>query len=428
MSLLDLALERAWACDEGTLRTIWMIADRQHDPSALLTRPGERPEGTRRTTLRDGVAVLDVNGPMFRRANLLAEVSGATSYEILGRDFQAALDDPSVHSIALHVASPGGTVDGTSELAESIFQARGTKPIVAYAAGQATSAAFWIATAADEIVASDTATLGSIGVRGGYRDRREADKKAGVEEIEIISSQTPKKALDPKTDDGRREMQRLVDGMAEVFIGAVARNRGLSEDAVMERFGDGRVEIGQRAVEVGMADRLGTLEGVIAGLVADHRQRRQRSMFAAPSRRGPTMANQTDTPSAEAGQDTPQATSTPPALTAETVARDHPAVAEALRAEGAERERARVAEIEAQAVTGYEDIIAECKADPTCDGGEAAKRVTAAIRADQQSAHANLAKDETAGRKPAAGGAAAATATDPHARAAAEIVAAGRRT
>src|SRR5206468_9882117 len=94
-----------------------------------------------RARVRDGVAVLDAIGPLFKRANLMTAVSGATSYTILRNDLQAALDDPAVSAIVLNIDSPGGEASGTNELAQAVYEARGTKPIIAYAGGTGPPAA-----------------------------------------------------------------------------------------------------------------------------------------------------------------------------------------------------------------------------------------------------------------------------------------------
>src|SRR5690606_27712141 len=111
--------------------------------------------------------------------NLFTRVSGATSTELLARDFQIALESPAVRAILFAVDSPGGEANGISELSDLIFEARGRKPMVAHVSGTGASGAYWIASSADEVVTADTGIVGSIGVILRILDTRQADAKAG---------------------------------------------------------------------------------------------------------------------------------------------------------------------------------------------------------------------------------------------------------
>ncbi|RPJ07931.1 MAG: S49 family peptidase [Deltaproteobacteria bacterium] len=113
---------------------------------------------------QDGIAIVSVTGTLMKRANWISHWSGGTSTQLLKADIAKALVDSSVKGILLIVDSPGGIVHGTKDLADFIFENRGKKPIVAYTDGLMCSAAYWIASAAGEVVASKTSEVGSIGV------------------------------------------------------------------------------------------------------------------------------------------------------------------------------------------------------------------------------------------------------------------------
>lgn len=218
---------------------------------------GERIPGTRYTALQGRTAVIDVYGAIMPRANFFSDWSGGASCEMLAKDLQWALASDDVDDVVLSIHSPGGEVTGVSELAEMIFQARGTKPMTAYVSGMGCSAAYWIASATDRIVANPTAILGSIGVMSVYLDDSEAMKREGLEEIEFISSQSPFKNADPKSDEGRKRIQARVDSLAQVFVETVARNRGVDVSKVLKDFGKGDVFVGEEAVKAGLADAIG---------------------------------------------------------------------------------------------------------------------------------------------------------------------------
>lgn len=106
---LELAASQPWLMLPDALDNLLTISDRMGDPMALTTKRGEQLEDTRKVTMRNGVAVVPVVGPIFRYANLFTEISGATSTQILATDIQRALDDPKVRSIVLNIDSPGGS-------------------------------------------------------------------------------------------------------------------------------------------------------------------------------------------------------------------------------------------------------------------------------------------------------------------------------
>ena len=232
-------------------------------PEAVAREIGKEMKNTNAVSVRDGIAVIRVSGPLFRYANLFTKICGATSYELLAQDFNKALQDINIKGILLDVDSPGGEVNGCSEIADMIFNARGKKPIIAYASGYCCSGAYWIASACDKILASDTAILGSIGVVSIF------EKDDENKTIEIVSSQSPNKRPNINTDEGRAKIQARIDELAEVFIDKVARNRNISATDVMENFGAGDVFVGQHAVRNGLADGISSFEGIISDLIAE---------------------------------------------------------------------------------------------------------------------------------------------------------------
>lgn len=320
-----------WAITETALHTILEIAARENEsPQAVAAKLGRNLQNTYSVTERDGVAIIPVTGPLFRYANLFTMISGASSYELIARDFTAALENPQIKGIILDIDSPGGEVNGVSELSNMVFAARGKKPVVAYASGDAASGAYWIASAADEIVVSETSALGSIGVVGMYQGK--SGKSA--EAVEIVSSQSPHKRLDPTTDDGRSRLQIRIDSMADVFIETIARNRNVSAENVQNHYGGGDVMIGAKAVSAGLADRIGSLEGLIAELSSPKKSPPTEGFFNAQNHSS-TLA-----PSTQEKKPMPQET-----LTLETLKKDHPDLVATLTREGTSAEKKRLNDI-----------------------------------------------------------------------------------
>lgn len=268
MKFMDVVASQPWALEGSRAQEYKAILEGQGDlsPQALEAYRARQSARGERMGIRDGVAILNVEGPLFKKANLFVEFCGATSYEILRRDLQVALDDPSISAILLNVDSPGGEANGCDELAAAIYDARGRKPITAYVSGMAASGGYWIASAADRVVISELAVLGSIGVVLGVEDRSGADERRGVRKVEIVSSQSPGKRPDVNTEEGRTQIQTMVDDLAEVFVSAVAKHRGVSSEDVISKFGAGGVKVGAKAVASGMADEVGQFEAVLASL------------------------------------------------------------------------------------------------------------------------------------------------------------------
>ncbi|RDH41551.1 S49 family peptidase [Zooshikella ganghwensis] len=255
---LQFIASEPWALETKTLEIIKSIAAREWQiPEAVFNKKGERKSFN--TIKRDNVAVLNINGVISRYANIFHAVCGGTSVEMLAKEFNQVLNDPGTEAIILNIDSPGGQVNGIHELAEMIHAARGTKPIVAYVGGSGCSAAYWLATAADEIVLDHTACVGSIGVVATYVQQKQDDKDV----FEMVSSQSPHKRADPKTKEGKSLYQAELDELADIFIDRVARNMNVKRDQVLTDFCQGGTAIGQTAIDKGMAHRLGSLENLI---------------------------------------------------------------------------------------------------------------------------------------------------------------------
>ena len=265
--VLQYVLSSPWAISEAGLHRVLAIASRLTiSPQALEGRNGRPLDNTRTTTVRGGVATIPVEGPLVKRAPWLQAISGACDYVTISKDLRAALDDPSVSTVILAIDSPGGEVSGCSELAQMILAGREEKPIYAYVGGECCSAAYWLASATSGIYAADTALVGNLGVLMTMVDDSRRMKAEGLERITIVSSQTPAKPHDVRTEPGRERVQALVDSLADVFLGAVAMGRGVPVDSVLTQYGAGRVFVGAGAVEAGLADEVTTYESLLSSL------------------------------------------------------------------------------------------------------------------------------------------------------------------
>ncbi|MBV4487003.1 S49 family peptidase [Pseudomonas sp. SWRI153] len=340
----ELAASQPWLMLPGALDNLLTIADRMGDPAALETRTGMRLDNSRTVSVRNGVAIIPVVGPVFRYANLFTEISGATSTQVLATDLQTALDDPKITAIILNVDSPGGVAAGINELADQIHAARDRKRIVAYIGGTGASAAYWIASAASEIVIDETALAGSIGVVveavvGG-------EEANGRKRYQIVSRNAPNKRVDLSTEEGRAKVGETVDAMGDVFVAKVARNLGVEPERVPEMGDFGGLRVGAAAVESGLAHRLGSLETLITEL-------------AKPAAIQPRKYNMTTVSSTAELREALAAGTDPQTIEiAQANQPDLESIRTQSREEGATAERQRITGINAMASKGFETEIA----------------------------------------------------------------------
>jgi signal peptide peptidase SppA len=134
----------------------------------------------------------------------------------------------------------------------------------------AASAAYWLASAASELVVTPSGEVGSIGVFAIHEDYSAALDRVGVK-VSLISAgkyKTEGNPFEPLGEEAQAAVQGTVNDYYDMFIRAVARGRGVSQADVIAGFGEGRVVMAEQAVRLGMADRVATIDEVIGGLQA----------------------------------------------------------------------------------------------------------------------------------------------------------------
>jgi signal peptide peptidase SppA len=220
------------------------------------------------TRASNGVAIVPVLDTLVNRGAWLDSRSGLTSYEGIGAQIRDAASDPEVHAILLDVSSPGGEAAGMSAVAHVIRTVRQTKPVIAFVNDMAASAAYGIASAADEIVVSPTSILGSIGVVMIHADRSGELAAQGIKLTLIFagSHKVDGNPFEPLSDAVRADLQASVDAHYNQFVGLVAAGRGdrLTMDAA--RATEARTFIGVDAIAKGLADRMASFDEILDGL------------------------------------------------------------------------------------------------------------------------------------------------------------------
>ena len=236
-------------------------------------RAGGVPQTARpapREPQRQGVvAVLPIVGPITQRGGGLFELLfGGTSTGAIRAQLDQAVNDPSVLGIVLDIDSPGGTVGGVPELAEAVYNARAVKPIVAVSNTLMASAAYWLGSQADKLLASPSSQTGSIGVYALHLDMSRAYDADGVTPTLVSAGKykTEGSPFGPLDDTGRAAWQAQVDEYYSLFVNDVARGRGKAPATVRNGFGEGRVLTASAAVAEHLADEVGSLDAAIAAV------------------------------------------------------------------------------------------------------------------------------------------------------------------
>jgi capsid assembly protease len=227
----------------------------------------EAASGKRNKATQPGsVALIPVMGVIAHRMSMMdISGSGGTSIQQLTAQFRQALEDGNCKAIVLDVDSPGGSVEGVMELASEIYNARKQKPVTAVCNSMACSAAYWLASAAGDVVCTPSGQCGSIGVYMMHQDESEALKKDGIK-ITVIKAGKFKaegNPSEPLSDEAYQAFLGKVNDYYGMFVKAVAQNRGASQNAVREGYGQGRSLLAANAVKEGLADRIGTLDDVL---------------------------------------------------------------------------------------------------------------------------------------------------------------------
>lgn len=223
---------------------------------------GPRPVGSAQAT--HGIGVMGLYGPIFPKANLMTQLSGATSIEQFRMDFRSLMENDLVKAIVMDVDSPGGLSDLVPELCAEIRAARKIKPIYAVANTLATSAAYWLGSQATKLYVTDSGAVGSVGAYAVHTDisRKQAIEGTKTTLISAGKYKTEGNPYEPLSEEALAHRQDQLNELYDQFVSAVATGRMTSVEDVLANYGQGRVLTAAKAMEAGMVDGIATLEEV----------------------------------------------------------------------------------------------------------------------------------------------------------------------
>jgi len=266
-----------WAIKESALPAL--LNSLAYVPEgAELKQDTQARQGTASKT-EGAIAIVPVQGIIEQQTSWLGMLVGSTSTEELGKTIDSLVANSSIAAIILNMDSPGGSVAGVTEVTNKIFNARGSKPIIAVANSMAASAAWSIATAADTVYVTPSGEVGSIGVWMVHVDMSKMDEEIGLKYTLISAGKykTEGNSYEPLSEEAREYFQSRVDGYYEMFVRDVARNRSVSTSVVKKDYGQGRMFMAKDAKVVGMVDGVATLEDVIKNISTRISKRNLRS-------------------------------------------------------------------------------------------------------------------------------------------------------
>ena len=281
-------------------------------PELFTTRKGPRAECGYQVV--DGVAVLSVSGALVHKTRMEADSSMLLGYNSIYADLADAMDNPDVHAVLQVWDSPGGEAQGAFQYADQALALRGKKPFYAIADGMAASAGYLGASAAEQLAITSTGYAGSIGVVMRHVDVSAALMNDGVRVSHIYAGakKIDGNSFEPLSAAVRADFQAEIDSLYATFIDTVATARKVNPQAL--RATEAATYRGQAAINAGLADRISTVDALIAELSA-----KRPGTFATATPRFSTAvqgANMSNT-STPGGQPTapaqPQATATDPA-------------------------------------------------------------------------------------------------------------------
>lgn len=310
-----------WAIMPAALTEIAALTRRGSLPTAtpttgsLVAQIGDR-DGASRTA--GAVAVLSLRGVITPRASWLSMLlGGGYGLDAFREAFREALADDDITSILIEIDSPGGSAALVAETAREILAARGIKPIVAIANTLAASAAYWIASAADEIVVTPSGYVGSIGVYITHLQTSKFDEGLGFTYTLISAGEfkTDGNEYEPLTDSARANYQLIVDACMTMFVTDVAAGRGVPDATVRDGYGQGHMLPADAALAAGMVDRVETFEQTVSRLITG----RASSLAGAPAAQAALPAAEVQQPTPAVGEPTVDPALQPPPVEREAV-------------------------------------------------------------------------------------------------------------
>lgn len=215
--------------------------------------------------MQDDVALVNIKGSLVNGSSGWMRIFGITGYDDVAEALLEAVSDKKVKSVVLNVDSPGGSAKGVRQLGDLIKAVGQVKPMNVYS-DSIGSAAYWLGSAGGHITLDEMGLAGSIGALIVHTERSKQMEQDGVKATIIRAGVNKALAnpIEPLSEEAKAGLQEIVDASRDLFVNAVADNRGVTASTVESSFGQGKEFMGTKAVAVGLVDKVGTLEDAVA--------------------------------------------------------------------------------------------------------------------------------------------------------------------
>jgi len=210
------------------------------------------------TRIVDGIAIIPITGVLRDAVDYMVRWGGASSYQLIEKGFNQAMENAQVKGVLFYCDTPGGSAIGCKRVADRVHESRGDKPIRAYVQGMCGSAGFYIASACDRIESTADSLVASIGTIYPHQEYSGMLKEFGVGAKVFTNKDSPKKGhgniYEPLTEQAQETIQQFVESYGQSFINDVARYRGIKPEEVVAKYGQGDSMRADVAVSKGVID------------------------------------------------------------------------------------------------------------------------------------------------------------------------------
>ena len=262
ISAIKTLASEVWSIEEQTftrlLHSLQGVAETGQAPEAIY----ESDSNPSKMKIAGSVAVIPITGVIRPTPDVYTRWYGGTACSNIRRDLATALGNSAVEKIIFLCDSPGGSVLQLEETAQAIFAARGEKTMETFVVGMCASAAYFLGSATGKVIAGPSTMTGSIGSKMTHVDVSKFYQEIGytITDIQFGKHKTDGSPYRPLDEQGRNTLQEMVDAFGNQFVAAVSRNRGITTEAVLNGYGQGKVFIASEALDRKMIDAIGTFE------------------------------------------------------------------------------------------------------------------------------------------------------------------------
>lgn len=238
------------------------------------------------------IGVISIAGPLNNTDSWKNEYIGATGYPEIRAALVHAAQQADVKAIVLDIKSGGGAVSGVTDTAELVAMVdQKVKPVYAFSDGMIASAAYWLGSSARSVDIGKVTEAGSIGVLTVHQDLSKLFADMGVKMTVLRAGEY--KALgnsyEPLSDKARAEIQGQLDQVYTMFVQHVADSRGVSYAVADEKMAQGRVFVGQAAVDAGLVDSVTSFDALLSKIQGGIDAEKSSPKYGASFSRGSSM-------------------------------------------------------------------------------------------------------------------------------------------